>query len=561
MVTIKDGCGCGTASCCSWKEKLEEAYKRATASVNKIGDDAGSIYYPDGTGYVKLPLPTRAQVTQIQENADDIATLKQRATASEGDIDTLEQDVVRINAKDTAQDTNIKDNSDRITSTNNDLVATEATVATHDSDIITLKAQTNALGKSLVSDVIMTDGTTAGSVQVSIEREDGALITSANYKWGRDIGVRLEAGTQAGYIKTVISLSDGTELESNEYKIVEVLESDVYVTAITLVPDMTAGTIGGNISYSNGTTQTINAVNVPTAPGVTSAIEALQTRMTAVEQKNTTQDSQISAIDARVKAIEDTPGVGQFGSGKLGTIAGSAVDGRVAAEDDGTGSVNGWSALKQRVSTAEGQIVTAQNNISALDGTVAQQTTDISGLMTDVTNIQNKDTEQDQSIAANASALAGKVNVAQGAENAGKALVVGEDGNVAPKELGGNKLYTGPISDFFEIDTSNHSFTVTKGFHILYIEKTSGDNAIYTTSVFVPPMHYVYNDSGTSYTRLGLTTASRGGNLSLILVTKDNNNISFNVQIDNIMSGVSQITNEPFTITTNSAYYLYALYA
>lgn len=418
MVTIKDGCGCGTTSCCDWKQKLEEAYKRATASVNKIGDDAGSIYYPDGTGYVKLPLPTRAQVAQIQTNADDIATLKQRATASEGNIDTLEQDVVRIDAKDTAQDTNIKDNSDRITSTNNDLVATEATVATHDSDIITLKAQTVALGKSLVSDVIMTDGTTAGSVQVSIEREDGALITSANYKWGRDIGVRLEAGTQAGYIKTVISLSDGTELESNEYKIVEVLESDVYVTAITLVPDMTAGTIGGNISYSNGTTQTINTVNVPTAPGVTSAIEALQSRMTAVENTNNTQSSEITALNNRVQAIEDTPGVGQFGAGKLGTIAGSAVDGRVAAEDDGTGSVNGWSALKGRVTTAEGQIVAAQNDISALDGTVAQQTTDISNLMND------------------------KVNVAQGAENVGKALVVGEDGNVTLGVTGGKKITT-----------------------------------------------------------------------------------------------------------------------
>ena len=428
MVTIKDGCG--ATSCCDWKQKLEEAYKRATASVNKIGDDAGSIYYPDGTGYVKLPLPTRAQVAQIQENADDIATLKQRTTTSEGDINTLEQDVARIDAKDTAQDTSIKDNSDRITSTNNDLVATEATVATHDSDIITLKAQSVALGKSLVSDVIMTDGTTAGSVQVSIEREDGALITSANYKWGRDIGVRLEAGTQAGYMKTVIDLSDGTTLTSNEYKIVEVLESDVYVTAITLVPDMTAGTIGGTISYSNGTTQTINAVNVPTAPGVTSAIEALQGRMTAVEQKNTQQDSSISALDSRVKAIEDTPGVGQFGAGKLGTIAGSTTDGRIKAEDDGTGSVNGWSDLKSRVTTAEGQIVTAQNDISALDGTVAQQTTDISGLMTDVTNLQNKNTAQDQSIAANTSAIAEKVAISQGVANAGKALVVGSDGNV-----------------------------------------------------------------------------------------------------------------------------------
>ena len=420
MVTIKDGCGCGTASCCSWKDKLEEAYKRATASVNKIGDDAGSIYYPDGTGYVKLPLPTRAQVAQIQTNADDIATLKQRATASEGDINTLEQDVVRIDAKDTAQDTSIKDNSDRITSTNNDLIATESTVATHDSDIITLKAQTVALGKSLVSDVIMTDGTTAGSVQVSIEREDGALITSANYRWGKDIGIRLEAGTQAGYVKAVISLSDGTELVSNEYKIVEVLESDVYVTAITLVPDMTAGTIGGNISYSNGTTQTINSVSVPTAPGVTSAIEALQSRMTAVENTNNTQSSEITALNNRVQAIEDTPGVGQFGAGKLGTIAGSTTDGRIKAEDDGTGSVNGWSALKQRVTTAEGQIVTAQNDISA---------------------IKTKNTQQD-------TAINGKVSIAQGAANAGKALIVGSDGNVTPGEISGGEVWE-------EVDRNN----------------------------------------------------------------------------------------------------------
>ena len=431
MVTIKDGCGCGTASCCSWKDKLEEAYKRATASVNKIGDDAGIIYYPDGTGYVKLPLPTGAQVAQIGKNADDIATLKQRATASEGDIDTLEQDVVRIDAKDTAQDQNIKDNSDRITSTNNDLVATEATVATHDSDIITLKANNQALAKSLVSDVLMTDGTTAGSVQVSIERMDGTLITSANYRWGRDIGIRLEAGTQAGYVKAVISLSDGTELVSNEYKIVEVLESDVYVTAITLVPDMTAGTIGGNISYSNGTTQTINSVNVPTAPGVTSSIEALQGRMTAVEQKNANQDASITAIDGRVQALENTPGIGQFGAGKLGTIAGSTTDGRIKAEDDGTGSVNGWSALKNRITTAEGQIATAQNDISALDGTVSQQTTDITGLMTDVTNLGTS-----------------KVNVAQGTGNAGKALIVGADGNVSPGEISGGEVWE-------ELDLSN----------------------------------------------------------------------------------------------------------
>lgn len=451
MVTIKDGCGCDPCDC-DWKQKLKEAYARASVSVNKIGDYDGSVYFPDGSGFVKLPIPRLSEIQQISTNAQDIADLKvadiqlqanitSEENARKAKDDLLDADITRIDNTDTGQDQRIRDNADRITSTYNDLVSTEATVATHDSEIITLQANNQALAKSLVSDVIMTDGTTAGSVQVSIEREDGALITSANYRWGKDIGIRLEAGTQAGYVKAVISLSDGTELVSNEYKIVEVLESDVYVTAITLIADQAAGTLGGNISYSNGTSQTINSVSVPTAPGVTSAIETLQSRMTAVEQKNTTQDSQISAIDARVKAIEDTPGVGQFAAGKLGTIAGSTTDGRIKAEDDGTGSVNGWNTLKQRVTTAEGQIVAAQNDISALDGTVAQQTTDISGLMTDVTNIRNKDTEQDQSIAANASAIAGKVAISQGAGNAGKALVVGADGNVTPGEISGIKVW------------------------------------------------------------------------------------------------------------------------
>ncbi len=443
MVTIKDGCGCDPCDC-DWKQKLKEAYARASVSVNKVGDFDGAIYYPDGSGFVKLPIPKLSEVQQISTNAQDIADLKVRdiqlqanitaeETARKAKDENLDSDIARIDSTDARQSELIQDNADRITSTYNDLVSTEATVATHDSDIITLKANNQALAKSLVSDVIMTDGTTAGSVQVSIEREDGALITSANYRWGKDIGIRLEAGTQAGYVKAVISLSDGTELVSNEYKIVEVLESDVYVTAITLIADQAAGTLGGNISYSNGTTQTINSVSVPTAPGVTSAIEALQGRMTAVEQKNTQQDSSISALDSRVKAIEDTPGVGQFAAGKLGTIAGSTTDGRIKAEDDGTGSVNGWSDLKSRVTAAESNIVTAQNDISGIKTKNTQQDTAINGLQTS------------------------KINVAQGSANAGKALVVGSDGNVAPGEISGGEVweeidYSNPPSDWAEGD-------------------------------------------------------------------------------------------------------------
>ena len=495
MVTIKDGCGCDPCDC-DWKQKLKEAYARASVSVNKVGDYDGSVYFPDGSGFVKLPIPKLSEVQQISTNAQDIADLKvtdirlqadinaettareeaisaeasareagitaeasarktainaeasaretainAEASARESKDAELDSAIARIDNTDAGQDQRIQDNADKITSTYNDLVATEANVATHNSEIITLQANDQALTKSLVSDVIMTDGTTAGSVQVSIERKDGTLITSANYRWGKDIGIRLEAGTQAGYVKAVISLSDGTELVSNEYKIVEVLESDVYVTAITLVPDMTAGTIGGNISYSNGTTQTINSVNVPTAPGVTSAIEALQGRMAAVEQKNANQDASITAIDGRVQALENTPGIGQFANGRLGTIAGSTTDGRIKAEDDGTGSVNGWSALNQRVTTAEGQIVTAQENISSLNGRVGTHDTEISGIMSDITAIKTKNTQQD-------TAVNGKISIAQGSANAGKALIVGSDGNVAPGEISGGEVWE-------ELDLSN----------------------------------------------------------------------------------------------------------
>ena len=585
MVTIKDGCGCDPCDC-DWKQKLKVAYSRAIQSVNKIGDNDGSVYFPDGTGFVKLPLPRQSDVTQIHTNTEDIADLKVQdvqlqanitaeetarkaaitaeATARETKDTALVADITRIDNTDAGQDQRIQDNADRITAVNNDLIATEATVATHDSEIITLQANNQALAKSLVSDVLMTDGTTAGSVQVSIEREDGALITSANYRWGKDIGIRLEAGTQEGYVKAVISLSDGTELVSNEYKIVEVLESDVYVTAITLIADQAAGTLGGNISYSNGTTQTINSVSVPTAPGVTSAIEALQGRMTAVEQKNTQQDSSISALDSRVKAIEDTPGISQFASGKLGTIAGSTTDGRIKAEDDGTGSVNGWSALKQRVSTAEGQIVEAQGDISDLDRRVGTHDTEISGIMSDITAIETKNAQQDTAISAintknteQDTAINGKVSIAQGVENAGKALVVGEDGNVAPAEVSGGKtVYSGPITDLIKVDSTGKIVRITRDFDIEYF--SSNGSTVYSLSCSVFKGSYTLPTNSGHTLNLAMTDNNYGsssGGPSWIEVILTFGKLTINVRVGNY--NASQITTENVDVVDAEYYRIY----
>lgn len=363
------------------------------------------------------------------------------------EVNTLKSDVANINTKDNEQDASIgaaktdiatlktNDNylSDKVEQIETDLIATEQAVATNQSDIATLKgsdASQNAkitaiqekdteqdtsinnlvsglananteitgLSTSLISDVEMTDGTTAGSVQVTLIREDSQQVTSANYRWGRDIGARLQAGATPNTFKLLIDLSDGTVIESNEYlSSHEVVEGDIYVTAITLVPDVANGQLGGTISYSNGTTQTINKVTVPTSPGVTSSIEALQTRMTEVESKNASQDSaitglgtrlttaegkittaqadissiknknieqdgELTSLDARVTAIEDTPGIGKFTNSNLGTILGSTTDGYVSADEQGRGKVSGWDTVKDNANAGS----SALGNLSKL---------------------------------------------------------------------------------------------------------------------------------------------------------------------------------------------------
>lgn len=296
MVTIKDGCGCGTASCCSWKDKLEEAYKRATASVNKIGDDAGSVYFPDGTGFVKVPLPTKEQINSLAQ------------------VDAIKASVDELNKT-----------------------------------VPALETQLTGVTESLVSNVEVLNGTTAGKFKVRIDREKAALIDSNDYDLSKVNSVELIQGSGPAMVKAQLTLSDGTVLRSDDFLFTsESIGTDVYISSFTFKAGNVDGTISADIGLNNGTTLEANNFVVPTDPSVVSTITDLQTRMSAVES----------------------------GSG-----------------------VSGLDALKTTVDTHTSEI--------------AQLTVDVGNLTTS------------------------KVNVAQGTENAGKALVVGVDGNVTVGNAGG----------------------------------------------------------------------------------------------------------------------------
>ena len=58
--------------------------------------------------------------------------------------------------------------------------------------------------------------------------------------------------------------------------------------------------------------------------------------------------------------------VPQFSLGSPGLIVGSDEDGTVFAETDGTGSVKGWDTLTNQVTTIDGEVQTAQSDITAL---------------------------------------------------------------------------------------------------------------------------------------------------------------------------------------------------
>lgn len=74
--------------------------------------------------------------------------------------------------------------------------------------------------------------------------------------------------------------------------------------------------------------------------------------------------------------------VPQFSLGTPGLIVGSDEDGTVFAESDGTGSVKGWDTLTNQVATIDGQVQTAQSDITALQSTKQNTITSVAVTLT-----------------------------------------------------------------------------------------------------------------------------------------------------------------------------------
>ena len=102
-------------------------------------------------------------------------------------------------------------------------------------------------------------------------------------------------------------------------------------------------------------------------------------------------------------------------------------------------------------------------------------------------------------------AVDGKVNIAQGAENAGKVLGIGDDGNVnaTANNAGFNpKIYTGTIKSLIDIDTENKIWTVNRTFGITYQTISDGYGYQNVSAMVIIPKG-IKKTYGTYYGRIG----------------------------------------------------------
>ena len=87
--------------------------------------------------------------------------------------------------------------------------------------------------------------------------------------------------------------------------------------------------------------------------------------------------------------VDTSADIPVFTSETPGLIKGNTADGTIAAEADGTGSVNGWDTVKTSINNHTESIGTINGEISTIQGTISGIETEISGLNSGLNAKQN----------------------------------------------------------------------------------------------------------------------------------------------------------------------------
>ena len=381
------------------------------------------------------------EIVDVINNAD-LENIGPKVDAIEV-TDTLQwKDIESIKAKDTEQD---------------------STLATHTTEI-------TELTKSLVSNVALMNGTTAGNMKVRIERESAPSIDSNDYNIQKPTSVELVQGSAPAMVKAQITLSDGTVLVSDDFMFTtEAIGQDVYISSFVFKNGNVAGTISADIGLSNGSTLTANNFAVPTDPNVLSTIADLTTRTEALEQ-----------ID--IGALKTT------------------VDGNTASIEALNNDVTDIMLNKADVNNVNQVIVAKQIDLESIVRIESQSESAKFGLIGGNPTYPFTITHETEAFGQIVDKPIGSI------------AMLDTNGNPKNFKAGGNKtLYTQAINTLWEYDSSNTTYTIPKDFTIVFVYVYN--NFYGLTSMLIPagtyPVSYYFvcavpSSSGVGVASLGL---------------------------------------------------------
>ena len=218
------------------------------------------------------------KVTNIKEHNDIVAKINEIVDVlNNSGADTLGPRISKLETDVSAIDSAVKIQYQ-------DIASIKDKDQTQDTNIGTLDAQVKGITESLVSDINIIDGTTTGKFKVRLDREKAPSINSNDYDLQKATSIELVQGSGPSMLKAQITLSDGTNLISDDFLFTtEAIGTDVYISSFVFKNGNVAGTISADIGLSNGTTLEANNFVVPMDPSLLNTVQDLSTRLTAVE--------------------------------------------------------------------------------------------------------------------------------------------------------------------------------------------------------------------------------------------------------------------------------------
>ena len=270
---------------------LENQITELTAKVTELEDSIGNT----DTSLAELENQVNALISEVN------TTIKQSISALESEVDGI--------------DTR--------------LTTAEGTISKHGTEI-------DGLLKEVIDGVVMTSNP-HGTVQVQINHEDGSNDISAPIDLGlvEEGGIILQSGTTDRSFKLIVTLTDGTSWQTNDFVIPEGGGTEVSVTNISIAQGTGTDKIQVKIGLSDGSTISSNDWTVVTP----SEFSALGTRVTTAEGNITKNTGDISDLDSRVQVLEDSPGYA-LQPATATTLGGVKIGANVKVQADGTISVD-----------------------------------------------------------------------------------------------------------------------------------------------------------------------------------------------------------------------------